>query len=155
MAIWIMLTRLLIHVTCNFLCYFTCVSERNVQVVLIQIFVNCCHMNSFLFYYIPITHSLIQNLQSPAHLSKICNQWNSLPRYLWRHDYLTYSRDITCEIQKNNTKKTLKMISCRLIPKVSPYTLSKFTQMFTWAMAFYSASTKTSWLRYKKNKKIH
>ena len=35
---------------------------------------------------------------------------------------------------------------------ISPYTFSKFTQIFTWAMAFYSASTKTSWLRYKKNK---
>ena len=73
---------------------------------------------------------------------------------------VTYPRDNTRQIQEiklqqNKTKKTLKMISCRVIPKVSPYTLSKFTQIFLWAMAFYSASTKTSWLRYKKNKKIH
>ena len=60
------------------------------------------------------------------------------------------------KLQQNKTKKKpLKMISCRVIPKVSPYTLTKFTHIFSWAMAFYSASTKTLWLRYKKNNKIH
>ena len=120
MAIWIMLTRLLIHATCNFLCYFTCVSERNVQVVLIQIFVNCCHMNSFLFYYIHIARSLIQNLQSMEFFTQVLVTSWLFDVFTWHYARANYKNN---KLQQNNTKKTLKMISCRVIPKVSGITL--------------------------------
>ena len=114
---------------CAFIEMVNCLNTIILQSFLIIVFTSILH----LFYRTIIppkictTHICINRIHGPI----TSDVMNTVTLSEWQ-----YAPNTRNSITTKKNWKTLKVVNCRVIPKVSPYTLSKCTQMFTWAMAF-------------------